>query len=82
MDLTRRFFTNKEEISQASDNEASKSTSFQQTSCLHLLNAIGQCEWKAPDFWSGLFDTFMSNMSHPYKSVREKIALVCRVFFY
>jgi hypothetical protein len=76
MDLTRRFFTNKQV---STDTESSKFSSFQQTSCLHLLNALGQCEWKAPEFWSCLFETFLSNMNHPYKSVREKIALVSKV---
>jgi proteasome activator subunit 4 len=77
MELTQRFFPIKDETSAMSveNSESSKATSFQQTSCLHLLNAIGQCEWKASDFWTGLFDTFISNMNHSYKSVREKSAL-------
>lgn len=57
-------------------NESSfTSTSFQQTSCLQFLIAFSQLEWRAPEFWASLIDLFLNNMSHPYKSVREKIGL-------
>ena len=78
MDLTHRLFKNKEENADyPTESELSNTAaSFQQTNCLHLIKAMRQCEWKAPEFWSGLFETFMANMSHPYKTVREKIAFV------
>ena len=59
------------------DQDASEisSTSFQQTSCLQFLIAFSQLEWRAPEFWASLIDLFLSNVSHPYKSVREKIGL-------
>ncbi|RNA03229.1 proteasome activator complex subunit 4B-like [Brachionus plicatilis] len=58
---------------QDASESSSTSTSFQQTSCLQFLIAFSQVEWRAPEFWASLIDLFLNNMSHPYKSVREKI---------
>lgn len=57
-------------------NEGSSSspTSFQQASCLNLIATLSQEEWRAQLLWSSLIDLFQANMTHPYKSIREKIA--------
>lgn len=46
--------------------------SFQQASCLQFLLAFNQFEWRIPVFWNRLLDTFLANMNHPYKTIREK----------
>jgi proteasome activator subunit 4 len=66
VDLTLRMFNE-------SGEQVNKPTSFQQTSCLHLLISLGQMEWRIQTFWSLLLDTFMRQMSHSYKSIREKV---------
>ncbi len=68
--LTTKIF-GKETTSNESESDASTS-SFQQTSCLQLLTSLNQLEWRIPRFWSNLFDLFTSNLSHPYKAIREK----------
>ena len=70
--LTMKIFKGgKEEAEVEAESDASTS-SFQQTSCLQLLAALNQLEWRIPRFWSDLFDVFTSNLSHPYKAIREK----------
>lgn len=79
--LTTRMFAveSKEEatptVANTNDSTTSVSTgtsSFQQSSTLQFLLAFNQFEWKIPQFWNSLIDVFMRNMSHPYKSIREK----------
>lgn len=84
LELTHRLFSTDhfDNNGHLLDHESTKSiSSFQQTSCLHLLKAMHQCEWKSPQFWSNLFETFLSNMSHPYKAVREKVVSVSSLIF-
>jgi hypothetical protein len=82
LDLTHRLFINNvENNDKFLEHESARSvSSFQQTNCLHLLKAMRQCEWKAPQFWSSLLEKFLSNMSHPYKAVREKVVSVSNLF--
>ena len=47
--------------------------SLQQSFCLELLLAFSQFEWRVSALWSSLFDIFLANMDHPYKSIRQKI---------
>lgn len=58
--------------SSSSDVQQQQISSIQQASCLQFLSALNQFEWKIPKFWNGVVDLLMSNMSHPYKSIREK----------
>jgi proteasome activator subunit 4 len=55
------------------NTDPSNPTSFQQASCLNLIAGLSQLEWRAQKFWSNLVDVFQANMTHPYKSIREKI---------
>ena len=61
--------------------DAASPSSFQQTSCLNLLGAFSQLEWRAQLFWSNLADLLQANMSHPYKAIREKIG-ACLTLYY
>ena len=54
--------------------ENTNASSFQQASCLFLMTAFSQYEWRMPTFWSSLSSSFMINMTHPYKTIREKNA--------
>lgn len=66
-DLIRRVFERKV------DREGG-STSFQQSSCLYLAYAFSQLEWRAEQLWSGMQEILRTNLTHPYKAVRERIA--------
>lgn len=74
-DLAFRMLRMETNDSIGSDSSSSSASSFQQSSCLQFLVAFSQLEWKAPLFWSNLVDLFLANMTHPYKSIREKIGL-------
>ena len=65
VDLTLKMFDN--------SNDNNKYTSFQQTSCLHILISFGQFEWRIQSFWHKLMNLFMKQMDHTYKTIREKI---------
>jgi hypothetical protein len=65
VDLTIKMFDN--------SNDNNKFTSFQQTSCLHILISFGQFEWRIQSFWHRLMSLFMKQMDHTYKTIREKI---------
>lgn len=77
--LTIRMFASTNSDTTA-ETTASMS-SFQQASTLQFLLAFNQFEWKIPGFWNSLIDVFMLNMSHPYKSIREKNASYNSLFF-
>lgn len=51
-----------------------QSSSFQQSSCLLLLNALNQFEWRIPQIWTEISNALLPKMNHQYKSVREKLA--------
>lgn len=68
--LAFKMLPNKED---AESQQTATSNLFQQTSCLQFLISFSQLEWRAPDFWSNLIDLLLTNMSHPFKSVREKV---------
>jgi hypothetical protein len=51
-----------------------QSSSFQRSSCLYLIKAINQFEWRIPRIWTELYSSFIPKMSNPYKAVREKLA--------
>jgi hypothetical protein len=71
-DLANKIFGS---LNKETENESnSATTSFKQSSCLQLLSALSQQEWRIPVFWSNLFEIFMNNMNHPYKAIREKNA--------
>lgn len=72
--LIKKTFAKSSESGGSSDDSQNNVSSFQQSSCLYLMTAFSQFEWRAPTIWSNLFDIFMSNMSHPYKTIREKNA--------
>ena len=77
-ELTKRVFglttnVSTKSIHQQQDSEAlASASSFQQSSCLQLLSSLSQMEWRIPTFWTNMMDIFLSNMTHPYKAIREK----------
>jgi hypothetical protein len=70
-DLMKRIFMKHE----TSDTLQSSSSSIQQSSCLTIISTFAQFEWRAEEFWCNNKDIFISNLSHPYKEVREKNAI-------
>lgn len=71
--LTVRMFASTTTSDATTETTVSMS-SFQQASTLQFLLALNQFEWKIPEFWRSIIDVFLLNMSHPYKSIREKNA--------
>ena len=71
-ELTKRVFGLNDSIQQKDVESLASASSFQQSSCLQLLSALSQMEWRIPAFWSNMLDIFLSNMTHPYKAIREK----------
>ena len=83
-DLVRKMlFKNKEDNDFVIINptDPANPSSFQQTTCLSLVAALSQLEWRAQLFWSNLVDLFQANMNHPYKAIREKIG-ACLTLYY
>jgi proteasome activator subunit 4 len=80
-DLVKKIFFKKEDggddfvivEQQQQQQQQNLPTSFQQASCLNLVSALSQTEWRSQAFWASLIDLLMANMNHPYKTIREKI---------
>lgn len=58
------------EISKSKIENKPKPTA-KQINVLNLLGTLNQFEWRIPLLWSNLTDSFLLNMSHPNKSIRE-----------
>jgi hypothetical protein len=51
-----------------------QSSTFQRSSCLYLLKAINQFEWRIPKIWTEIYNVMLNKMNNPYKVIREKMA--------
>ena len=51
-----------------------QSSTFQRSSCLYLIKAINQFEWRIPKIWTELYNALKQKMNSPYKVIREKTA--------
>lgn len=61
-----------DDLKSVSGNDKQKS-SVQISCCLYLLTAFNQLEWRVPLLWQNVFNSYLNNMSHPYKTIRETV---------